>query len=238
MSNINRLRTLKSLLLEDTFGSPIKSPTENDCNAKNSIDEPQFHRINPQHNLNSYTGAKGRALLKEQLESEIFHQSSQESNEEFNEPVKDQLNTKETLLQTSHKLRQDAKLKNELDIIRDQEEKLLEQVSHSLTSNLQPVAERAKGITHKRLPVLWTLPKKYKKMTLDEIEKVRARNYIDINGTNVPPPIRSFRDMKFPKPILKYLAKKNIKTPTQIQMQAIPAVLQGRDIIAIAYTGD
>ena len=43
--------------------------------------------------------------------------------------------------------------------------------------------------------------------------------------------------MKFPKGILKGLEGKKISKPSPIQMQGIPSVLSGRDLIGIAYTG-
>jgi ATP-dependent RNA helicase DDX41 len=43
--------------------------------------------------------------------------------------------------------------------------------------------------------------------------------------------------MKFPKPILDSLKEKGINKPTPIQIQGLPAVLGGRDLIGIAFTG-
>lgn len=49
----------------------------------------------------------------------------------------------------------------------------------------------------------------------------------------MPPPIKHFRDMKFPEPILRTLEEKGIKKPTPIQVQGLPAALSGRDMIGI-----
>ena len=43
--------------------------------------------------------------------------------------------------------------------------------------------------------------------------------------------------MKFPKSIIHALKEKGIFKPTPIQMQGLPALLMGRDLIGIAYTG-
>merc|ERR1712066_750371 len=43
--------------------------------------------------------------------------------------------------------------------------------------------------------------------------------------------------MKLPKPVIKYLKDKGIKKPTPIQMQGLPCLLGGRDMIGISYTG-
>jgi ATP-dependent RNA helicase RhlE len=46
-----------------------------------------------------------------------------------------------------------------------------------------------------------------------------------------------FTDLGLAEPILKALAAKGYNTPTPIQVQAIPPVLQGRDLCGIAQTG-
>eukprot|EP00795_Rhopilema_esculentum_P012495 gene12495-3178_t len=43
--------------------------------------------------------------------------------------------------------------------------------------------------------------------------------------------------MKFPRAVMNVMKRKGIKRPTPIQIQGIPSVLCGRDIIGIAYTG-
>jgi ATP-dependent RNA helicase RhlE len=46
-----------------------------------------------------------------------------------------------------------------------------------------------------------------------------------------------FRDLKLIKPLLDAVARQGYTTPTPIQEQAIPHVLQGKDLIGIAQTG-
>jgi ATP-dependent RNA helicase RhlE len=47
----------------------------------------------------------------------------------------------------------------------------------------------------------------------------------------------SFQSLGLSQPILQALAAKNYDTPTPIQLQAIPSVLAGRDLLGIAQTG-
>ncbi|SCM25509.1 RNA helicase, putative [Plasmodium chabaudi chabaudi] len=146
-----------------------------------------------------------------------------------------------TLLETYYKIRKE-KEKNtevdEIDEIRKKEEHILAQISKALNAPLQSVKERAKGIVYKdSFKTIWTLPSKYKKMSKEYVDKIRKVFYIDVSGNDVPPPIKNFKDMKFPKAILKGLKKKKINKPTQIQMQGLPSILIGRDIIGIAFTG-
>ena len=69
------------------------------------------------------------------------------------------------------------------------------------------------------------------------LQKVRDQFYIICEGQQLPPPIPNFTDMKLPPAILRTLESKGIKKPTPIQMQGTPAILAGRDIIGIAFTG-
>ena len=68
-------------------------------------------------------------------------------------------------------------------------------------------------------------------------ERVRRRKNILVEGADPPPPLKTFADMKFPRGILNGLGEKKIEKPSPIQMQGIPAILYGRDLIGIAYTG-
>ncbi|PFH31556.1 DEAD (Asp-Glu-Ala-Asp) box polypeptide 41 family protein [Besnoitia besnoiti] len=145
-----------------------------------------------------------------------------------------------TLLATSHKLRAEAEAqKKDIEKEMEEEEKrILEQVSKSMGAPLQGVRERAKGIVYtNRMQSNWAVPDKYAELSLAEANEVRERFFIDVSGEDPPPPFRNFKDMRFPAPILKGLQERGISYPTQIQMQGIPAILQGRDIIGIAFTG-
>lgn len=83
----------------------------------------------------------------------------------------------------------------------------------------------------------WKPPLKLRQMSEDEHEQVRHGFHIITEGHNLPPPILSFKDMKFPAPVLQHLDEKGIKRPTPIQVQGLPAILAGRDLIGVAFTG-
>ena len=48
---------------------------------------------------------------------------------------------------------------------------------------------------------------------------------------------KTFRDLGVAEPLLRALAAENHDTPTPIQAQAIPSILEGRDLLGIAQTG-
>ncbi|KAJ8704885.1 hypothetical protein PYW08_012205 [Mythimna loreyi] len=117
-----------------------------------------------------------------------------------------------------------------------EEEHILESVAQSKA--LMGVAELAKGIQYEEpIKTSWRPPRCILELPEERHERVRRQLRILVEGEDVPPPIKTFQHMKFPKGILRGLEAKGIKSPTPIQVQGIPAVLSGRDMIGIAFTG-
>lgn len=71
------------------------------------------------------------------------------------------------------------------------------------------------------------------------LQALRAKWHILVDGTDVPPPIKSFTEMRLPRTIVAALKAKKppIERPTPIQVQGLPVALAGRDMIGIAFTG-
>lgn len=108
-----------------------------------------------------------------------------------------------------------------------EEEKILESVAEKKA--LMGVAELAKGIQYEEpIKTSWKPPRYLLSMPEFKREEIRDKLKILVEGDDVPAPIKSFKEMKFPKPILSALEKKCIKKPTPIQVQGIPTVLSGK----------
>ncbi|KAL7529207.1 hypothetical protein ACHAXR_002850, partial [Thalassiosira sp. AJA248-18] len=121
---------------------------------------------------------------------------------------------------------------------RTDEDRILKEASHVQTNALQAASELAEGVKYKcSLPTAWRCPHKILKDGDAEWTKIRKKWHILVEGNDCPPPIRSFADMTFPKPILEVLKGKNVKRPTPIQMQGLTVALSGRDMVGIAFTG-
>lgn len=117
-----------------------------------------------------------------------------------------------------------------------EEEKILESVAERQA--LMAASELAKNITYEDpIETSWRPPRHILALPEFKCNEIREKLRILVDGENIPAPIGSFKEMKFPKPILKGLDKKGIKKPTPIQVQGIPTVLAGRDLIGIAFTG-
>lgn len=118
------------------------------------------------------------------------------------------------------------------------ERELLERVKELQVPALQSAAERAKSIRYKdSLKTQWRPPPHIRKLDKVQCRNLRKKYNILVEGLDVAPPIKRFRDMRFPRAVLEGLAAKGIQRPTPIQMQGIPVALSGRDMIGIAFTG-
>lgn len=74
-------------------------------------------------------------------------------------------------------------------------------------------------------------------MSEQEVVEYRKSLNIRISGFDVPRPVKTFDDCGFPSPLMTAIKKQGYEKPTNIQCQALPIVLSGRDIIGIAKTG-
>ncbi|XP_050049283.1 ATP-dependent RNA helicase abstrakt [Dermacentor andersoni] len=137
---------------------------------------------------------------------------------------------------TELKKKAEARKESALEKQLKEEEKILESVAERRA--LMGVAELAKGIQYDQpIQTGWRPPAYLANVTLEQQEKVRQKYRILVEGEGIPAPITTFKEMKFPRTILSSLRHKGITKPTPIQMQGLPAVLSGRDMIGIAFTG-
>lgn len=104
-----------------------------------------------------------------------------------------------------------------------EEEKILESVAGQTA--LMGVAELAKGIQYEDpIKTSWRPPRYILAMSETRHDKLRKKMRIFVEGEAPPPPIKNFKEMKFPKSILLGLESKGITKPTPIQIQGIPTV--------------
>ncbi|KAI3512545.1 hypothetical protein L1887_19861 [Cichorium endivia] len=75
------------------------------------------------------------------------------------------------------------------------------------------------------------------KMSESEVEEYRTRREITVEGRDVPKPVKTFSDARFPEYVMQEIVKAGFTEPTAIQAQGWPMALKGRDLIGIAETG-
>eukprot|EP01018_Ginkgo_biloba_P010232 Gb_18686 [translate_table: standard] len=143
---------------------------------------------------------------------------------------------KPSLLVKASQLKKDLPEISPTEQLVQQEKDMIERLSDRKT--LMSVRELAKGIQyHEPMVTGWKPPTAIRHMSEKECEAVRKQWHILVEGELIPPPIKNFKDMRFPEPILKKLKAKGIIQPTPIQVQGLPVILSGRDMIGIAFTG-
>ncbi|XP_039297448.1 LOW QUALITY PROTEIN: ATP-dependent RNA helicase abstrakt [Nilaparvata lugens] len=185
--------------------------------------------------------------IKRYRREEEEERKSSESDEEYVPyvPVKDRKKqqlmklgrlTQVRKILTNHIFYYSAKKESAMERQLKEEEKILESVAEKKA--LMGVAELAKGIQYEDpIKTSWRAPRCILNLSEERHDRVRQKLRILVEGEEVPPPLKSFREMKFPRGILAGLEEKGIVKPTPIQVQGIPTVLSGRDMIGIAFTG-
>ena len=117
-----------------------------------------------------------------------------------------------------------------------EEEEILARIGEATA--LKGVAELATGVEYtESIKTSWKAPSYILGLPQARHRRVWKKYGIDVDGDDPPPPLKTFEDMKLNPSVINGLRDKNIKKPSPIQMQGIPAVLSGRDLIGIAYTG-
>jgi ATP-dependent RNA helicase DDX41 len=155
------------------------------------------------------------------------------------DPKSDTRKNKVSLLEESRVLKKikhvapDAK-EDEKEKEKMEEEEILNAIKGSA---LMTVKEKAALQNLEPLKTTWRAPRDYRFMNLRDQRDIRNKQRIFVEGEDLPAPIKSFKDFRFPKAMLEALADKGVLKPTPIQMQGLPAVLTGRDFIGIAFTG-
>ncbi|KAK1313235.1 DEAD-box ATP-dependent RNA helicase 35 [Acorus calamus] len=141
--------------------------------------------------------------------------------------------SKPSLLVKASLLKRDAPEISPTEQLVLQEKEMIEHLSDRKT--LMSVRELAKGITYTDpIPTGWKPPLSVRRLSQKARDAIRKQWHILVEGEDVPPPIKNFKDMRFPESILKKLKSKGIERPTPIQVQGLPVILSGRDMIGIA----
>lgn len=180
------------------------------------------------------SGAEEMERRIEELSPKVVEEEEEDEEEE----VETGPNAYVSLLDQHSELKKKAQARKETarEKLLKEEQSILENIAQKTA--LMGVAELAKGIEYDNpIQTSWRPPKYILSRSEDEHDDVRKTKLILVEGDDVPPPIVSFVEMKFPKSIIHSLKKKGITEPTPIQIQGLPAVLSGRDMIGIAFTG-
>jgi len=178
---------------------------------------------------------------KRAIGSEEGMQIIVDQNEQYQERTIDEGRQQSLLLQAAE-LRKVQSTMNQTSLKQQKQQYsemvLLKEANQVQTNALQSSEEIAGGIKFKEsIKTSWRPPRYITEKPESFHDAIRDKWHIIVEGEDCAPPLKSFKEMKFPKCILDALQKKNISRPTPIQVQGLPALLTGRDIIGIAFTG-
>lgn len=84
----------------------------------------------------------------------------------------------------------------------------------------------------------WVEPAELSNLTETEVADLRLElDGIKVNGKNVPKPVQKWAQCGLTRQTLDVIANLGFEKPTPIQMQALPTLMSGRDVIGVAKTG-
>ncbi|OWA53124.1 ATP-dependent RNA helicase abstrakt [Hypsibius exemplaris] len=220
--------------------------------SKNPFKRSRDYRIKPAEKPDSedddsyqpYIPVKQRKQMRiDQIRQNFRHSSSMEKEEESRVAAASEAQENESKSKVSL-LDQHAELKKKAEqVIENEREKQLREEAILLQSvtekrALMGVSELAMGVVYEDpIKTSWRPPRHVLAYSEEKLERIRAKYRIAVEGEDPPLLIKTFEEMKFNRAILKALKAKGIMKPTPIQMQGLPIVLSGRDMIGIAYTG-
>ena len=151
-------------------------------------------------------------------------------------PQRQQNKKKDSLLVAAAKARATAPQETAAEKLLREEQEMLKAITAKAA--LKSVRELAKGIEFSRsVNTGWTPPAICRCLTEEDAQAIRDKHRIVVEGEHLPPPVVDFAQTRAPPPVLRVLASKGITRPTPIQMQGLPVILSGRDMIGIAFTG-
>ncbi|CAJ0914787.1 13556_t:CDS:2, partial [Entrophospora sp. SA101] len=87
------------------------------------------------------------------------------------------------------------------------------------------------NVFHSQLTA-YTSHSQINKLSEAQISQILTKNKIITHGKNVPRPILSFTHCAMPQKLFENVQQAGYLNPTPIQMQAIPTILSGRDVLA------
>jgi ATP-dependent RNA helicase DDX46/PRP5 len=81
---------------------------------------------------------------------------------------------------------------------------------------------------------LYIVPKVIARLTDQQIEEKRELLQVKVRGKHCPSPVDTWGQCGLSERILDAIEKQGFAAPFAIQKQAIPAIMAGRDVIAVA----
>ncbi|XP_045896236.1 probable ATP-dependent RNA helicase DDX52 isoform X2 [Micropterus dolomieu] len=83
--------------------------------------------------------------------------------------------------------------------------------------------------------------KRLKHLHQEKVNRIRSQHRINVHGCDVPDPVCTFEELqseyRLNQRVIQNLKDAGLNSPTPVQMQAIPLMMHGRELLACAPTG-
>ncbi|KAK2020008.1 P-loop containing nucleoside triphosphate hydrolase protein [Colletotrichum eremochloae] len=101
-----------------------------------------------------------------------------------------------------------------------------------------PAVDYSKLDLHPIRKNFWVEPAELAALTEEEANELRLElDGIKVSGKNIPKPVQKWAQCGLTRRTLDVLADMGFDKPTSIQMQALPVIMSGRDVVGVAKTG-
>ncbi|CAK9802489.1 Probable ATP-dependent RNA helicase DDX52 [Anthophora plagiata] len=124
---------------------------------------------------------------------------------------------------------------------RDEVAEETENINELVLLNGMSIPKNGKNINNKKYKEVSLTENKRLKLEQEKINQFRNQHRINVTGNRIPEPISEFIQLStiygIPDKLINNIINCGYVHPTPIQMQALPALLQGRQILACAPTG-
>ncbi|GKT83541.1 pre-mRNA-processing ATP-dependent RNA helicase prp5 [Colletotrichum tofieldiae] len=101
-----------------------------------------------------------------------------------------------------------------------------------------PTVDYSKLDLHPIRKNFWVEPAELAALTEEEANELRLElDGIKVSGKNIPKPVQKWAQCGLTRRTLDVLADMGFDKPTSIQMQALPVIMSGRDVVGVAKTG-
>jgi ATP-dependent RNA helicase DDX41 len=167
----------------------------------------------------------------------VGDQDVEEQQQQQEKEKEKERDTGETLLLRAARLREEEGVETDAERLLREEEEIMRHLQSKKA--LKSVQELAKGTVYVNTTNTgWSPSLRIRCRTSEHHDAIRKHLGILVEGDHVPPPCPTFQDLRLPSALLRHLRdEKHITTPSPIQVQGLPCVLSGRDMIGIAFTG-
>ncbi|KAK8815158.1 hypothetical protein WA158_003370 [Blastocystis sp. Blastoise] len=187
--------------------------------------------------------------MTHQVESTEMENTDDEENEqylkEFREALKKQREEEEKKIQ-DEKLKQ--KIQSDLGFAEKDDDVIVDEIEGIEPTALDLFQKKMQKkvitpVDHSQMHYIsirkdfFIIPPAVKNMNKEEIDNVRESWKMKIRGKDYPPPIFSWVQTGLNEKMLFLINKYKYEKPFPIQSQAIPTIMTGRDVIAVARTG-